>query len=130
MLLILSTFLSTQFADWKELVVDSSHNFVQEIYTELAPALESKMPVSNKIIRTPPNLYFDRKVKRVLLMFGSSIEKGLESSKIPELLDYYGMNELPAAPKPSALKMIFQQVSDFMVMVFLMFNVLVVLYRF
>jgi Ca2+-transporting ATPase len=62
-------------------------------------------------------LYFDKNVEKLANMFGSDITQGLPSSRIPELAAHYGANKLPAPPKPSVLKMLWTQLTDFIVMI-------------
>ncbi|KAJ3060934.1 P-type ATPase [Podochytrium sp. JEL0797] len=50
-------------------------------------------------------------------MFGSDIQKGLPSSQVAALQSHYGLNLLPAPPKPSVLKMLWVQITDFMVLI-------------
>lgn len=50
-------------------------------------------------------------------MYGSNTANGLPKSKIDSLREYYGENCLPPPPKTSVWKMIWGQLTDFMVLI-------------
>lgn len=52
-------------------------------------------------------------------MFRTSLTDGLHSTSIEGLFEHYGPNVLPEPPKPSILRMIFNQLKDFMVIILL-----------
>ncbi|KAJ3335765.1 P-type ATPase, partial [Kappamyces sp. JEL0680] len=52
-------------------------------------------------------------------MYNSSISSGLKSEQVPLLRAFYGSNKLPPPPKASVFKMIWTQITDFMVMILL-----------
>ena len=62
-------------------------------------------------------LFFDRKPERVLEIFSSDPVSGLESSRIKDLVEHYGSNTLPPPPKRSFFKMLWRQISDFMILI-------------
>jgi Ca2+-transporting ATPase len=49
-------------------------------------------------------------------MFNVTLEQGLSTGIIPELRSLYGTNQLPKPPKPSLIKMLWTQMTDFMVL--------------
>lgn len=69
-------------------------------------------------------LCFDRRIKRCLKMYRTSLETGLPSEAIPALQEHYGKNMLPQPPKTSALKMVWTQLTDFMILLLLAVAVL------
>ncbi|KAJ3074223.1 P-type ATPase [Podochytrium sp. JEL0797] len=109
-----------QFRDWRELVTDNEQADVQKLVNEYAPRFkdgDASMPLATETIFPPPALYFDKNSEKLAEMFGSDVQNGLPSSKIPELQARYGPNSLPSPPKVSALKIMWGQVTDFMVMI-------------
>jgi len=57
-------------------------------------------------------------------MYRTSLETGLPSEAIPALQEHYGKNALPQPPKTSALKMLWAQLTDFMILLLLAVAVL------
>ncbi|KAJ3060614.1 P-type ATPase, partial [Podochytrium sp. JEL0797] len=109
-----------QFRDWRELVSDNEQADVQKLVNEYAPRFKdgsSSMPMSLENVIPPSALYFDKNSEKLAEMFGSDVQNGLSSSQIPALQALYGPNTLPAPPKVSALKIMWGQVTDFMVMI-------------
>ncbi|KAG2219710.1 hypothetical protein INT45_006042 [Circinella minor] len=75
-----------------------------------------------KMVMLPPPqaLYFDRPVDKLLKMFSHTHpNNGLPSALVPALREQYGINRLPDPPKPSALKMLWTQLTDFMILLLL-----------
>ena len=75
-----------------------------------------------KMVMLPPPqaLYFDRPVDKLLKMFSHTHpNNGLPSALVPALREQYGINKLPDPPKPSALKMLWTQLTDFMILLLL-----------
>ncbi|ORZ31211.1 hypothetical protein BCR44DRAFT_119611 [Catenaria anguillulae PL171] len=112
--------LSPQFSDWRDLVVEEDQKDVEKVLAEFANTEVPSVAPSKERLFPPPDLYFDRTVKKVLYMFKTNAETGLESSIVPALTDHYGKNELPPPPKPSALKMLWEQITDFMVLILIL----------
>ncbi|KAJ3413577.1 P-type ATPase [Chytridiales sp. JEL 0842] len=123
---LLATFV--QFEDWKDLVKPEEHSDAEAVMKEY-PA-KFKGPGDDNTIGTsdlhavpthslypPPALYFDKNAEKLAAMFGCDIEKGLPSSKVPDLARHYGPNKLPEPPKASILWMLWTQLTDFMVMI-------------
>ncbi|KAG9301212.1 hypothetical protein G9A89_012595 [Geosiphon pyriformis] len=110
----------SQFSDWRELVKQQEQNDVEKVLKELTASFKKvKMPRHTTIPLPPPSLYFDRDVTRCVKMFRTSLTDGLSSASIPSLLEHYGFNKLPEPPKPSILKMLLHQLTDFMVIILL-----------
>ncbi|KAG2183376.1 hypothetical protein INT43_006382 [Umbelopsis isabellina] len=124
-MIYLLTTLFSQFHDWRDLVKEKEQGDMETLLaSELAGDIEkkaiTKMPQSSAPLLPPPSLYFDRSVKKLLKMFpNTDPEKGLPSDAVPLLREQYGPNKLPEPPKPSALKMLWSQLTDFMVLILL-----------
>lgn len=109
-----------QFSDWHELVIDE-HNVIETQYESYTKQLgdSKKLHIPPEFIYPPSSLYFDRRPERVMDMFQTNKSRGLDSSRIAALRAFYGSNEIPTAPNVSVLKMLFTQVTDFMVLILL-----------
>lgn len=122
-MIYLLTTLFPQFHDWRDLVKEREHGDMEVLLaSDLAKDIEkkevAKMPQPSAPLLPPPSLYFDRSVKKLLRMFpNTDSDKGLPSDVVPLLREQYGQNKLPEPPKPSALKMIWTQLTDFMVII-------------
>jgi Ca2+-transporting ATPase len=127
-------------SDWKDLVKESDHSKVAEVMDLVKDVIGNTSQVIDDQPILPPQgilywfswlhqyealtslilaLYFDRKPEALLQMFNVSISEGLQLEQVEELKKHYGTNELPPPPKHSLLKMLWAQLTDFMV-VFLM----------
>ncbi|KAG0341530.1 P-type ATPase [Podila humilis] len=119
-LIALLTNMYPQFSDWKELVKTDGQGDVQKCMREHADYIQAeKMPDMGGVILAPEALCFDRRIKRCLKMYRTSLETGLPSEAIPALQEHYGKNILPQPPKASPLKMIWTQLTDFMILLLL-----------
>ncbi|KAG0376659.1 P-type ATPase [Mortierella sp. AD032] len=119
-LIALLTTIYPQFSDWRELVKGQAQPEVQKCMKQHADFVKAeKMPELGGLILAPQALCFDRRIKRCLKMFRTSLETGLPSEAIPALQEHYGRNILPQAPSPSIAKMIFTQFTDFMIILLL-----------
>ncbi|KAG0276674.1 P-type ATPase [Linnemannia exigua] len=119
-LIALLTTIYPQFSDWRELVKGQAQPEVQKCMKQHADFVKAeKMPELGGLILAPQALCFDRRIKRCLKMFRTSLETGLPSEAIPALQEHYGRNILPQAPRPSIAKMIFTQFTDFMILLLL-----------
>ncbi|KAF9138686.1 P-type ATPase [Mortierella sp. GBA39] len=119
-LIALLTTIYPQFSDWRELVKSQAHPEVQKCMKQHADFVKAeKMPELGGLILAPQALCFDRRIKRCLKMFRTSLETGLPSEAIPALQEHYGRNILPQPPKPSIAKMILAQLTDFMILLLL-----------
>ncbi|KAI9305238.1 hypothetical protein BJ944DRAFT_239839 [Cunninghamella echinulata] len=119
----------TNNTDWRDLVKESEHGDMETLLkTPLAADIEkqtnSKMPPPQyhpKLhLPPPPRLYFDRSVEKILAMYSyTDKEKGLSEKMVPSLREHYGINRLPDPPKPSAMRMLWTQLTDFIVLILL-----------
>ncbi|KAG0030007.1 P-type ATPase [Podila clonocystis] len=106
-----------QFPDWRELVKSDGQSDVQKSMKEHADFVKAeKMPELGGLILAPEALCFDRRIKRCLKMYRTNLETGLPSEAIPALQEHYGKNILPEPPRVSTLKMIINQLTDFIVL--------------
>ncbi|KAF9962506.1 P-type ATPase [Mortierella alpina] len=119
-LIALLTTYYPQFSDWKELVKSEGQSAVQKCMREHADFVKAeKMPEMGGVILAPQALCFDRRIKRCLKMYRTSLETGLPSEAIPALQEHYGKNILPEPPRTSILKMLWTQFTDFMILLLL-----------
>ncbi|KAK3822083.1 MAG: hypothetical protein JOS17DRAFT_333612 [Linnemannia elongata] len=119
-LIALLTTIYPQFSDWRELAKAQAHPEVQKCMKQHADFVKAeKMPELGGLILAPQALCFDRRIKRCLKMFRTSLETGLPSEAIPALQEHYGRNTLPQPPSPSIAKMILTQFTDFMILLLL-----------
>jgi Ca2+-transporting ATPase len=114
--------------DWRDLIKKEGQEDMKELMVspladEIA-AEQSKMPRQNistvdlPMLLPPQALYFDRSVEKLLKMYPSSLANvGLSTSRIDAMHEYYGYNKLPDPPKPSPFKMLWYQLTDFMVII-------------
>ncbi|KAI9353333.1 hypothetical protein DFJ73DRAFT_624448 [Zopfochytrium polystomum] len=107
-----------QFRDWRDLVIREEHGRVEELMKEMGrPVGDGNVMPVDAAYFPPPALYFDKNAEKLAAMFGSNTTTGLPSSKIAELSAHYGCNQLPPPPKNSPLKMLWEQITDFMVII-------------
>ncbi|KAF9930387.1 P-type ATPase [Linnemannia zychae] len=119
-LIALLTTIYPQFSDWRELVKGQAQSEVQKCMKQHADFVKAeKMPELGGVILAPQALCFDRRIKRCLKMFRTSLETGLPSEAIPALQEHYGRNILPQPPHASIPKMILSQFTDFMILLLL-----------
>ncbi|KAG0256691.1 P-type ATPase [Mortierella polycephala] len=124
-LIALLTTIYPQFADWRELVKGDGQTDVQKCMKEHADYVKAKkMPEMGGVLLAPQALCFDRRIRRCLKMYRTSLENGLPSEAIPSLQEYYGKNFLPQPPRNSILKMLWTQFTDFMIILLLAVAVL------
>ncbi|KAF9207911.1 P-type ATPase [Haplosporangium sp. Z 27] len=124
-LIALLTAIYPQFSDWRELVKSDGQADVQKYMTEHEEYVKAKrMPEMGGVILAPQALCFDRRIKRCLKMFRTSLESGLPSEAIHDLQEHYGKNILPQPPRASIFKMILTQFTDFMILLLLAVAVL------
>ncbi|KAI8598649.1 hypothetical protein EDD21DRAFT_309104, partial [Dissophora ornata] len=124
-LIALLTAIYPQFSDWRELVKSDGQSNVQKCMREHADFVKAdKMPEMPGVILAPQALCFDRRIKRCLKMFRTSLDTGLPSEAIPALQEHYGRNILPQPPRASVFRMIWTQFTDFMILLLLAVAVL------
>ncbi|KAJ3122747.1 P-type ATPase [Nowakowskiella sp. JEL0407] len=106
------------FADWKDLVKQSEWGDVEDLLEKYSEKFkEMKMPPSDEVLFPPPALYFEKTVEKLEKMFKTNIQTGLSADTTTALLEHYGPNKIPEPPKPSILKMLWTQISDYMVFI-------------
>ncbi|KAL7318226.1 hypothetical protein PS15m_004478 [Mucor circinelloides] len=129
MVMLFARFFPNQFADWRDLVKESEQgdmerllnsSFAQEVKASdektAMPSLNN--PLADVILPPPQALYFDRSVEKLLGMFSQTDkDNGLPSELVPALREQYGTNQLPKPARPNALKMLWEQLTDFMVLI-------------
>ncbi|KAI8366164.1 hypothetical protein BD560DRAFT_332314 [Blakeslea trispora] len=119
----LAHFFPHQYGDWYDLIKESEQSDLERlIKSPLAEKVSegSKRPISPQELNLfpPQALYFDRSVDKLLKMFThTDPTRGLSSDVVSVLREHYGTNQLPKPPRPNALKMIWEQVTDFMVLI-------------
>ena len=127
MLSLFKAYFPSQFS-WQELVKKKHQDDIEQVLKVsgvLDDSSRKRMPTTAKpLLYPPPALYADRRVERILDMYKTSIAHGLKASQVQEHLAYYGFNDLPPPPRPSALKMIWVQLTDFMVIILILATVL------
>ncbi|KAG0334046.1 P-type ATPase [Podila humilis] len=124
-LVALLTTIYPQFSDWKELVKSDGQSDVQKSMKEHADFIKAeKMPEVGGLILAPEALCFDRRIKRCLKMYRTNLETGLPSEAIPALQEHYGKNILPEPPRVSTIRMIWNQLTDFIVLMLIAVAVL------
>ncbi|KAG2208540.1 hypothetical protein INT47_010236 [Mucor saturninus] len=128
MILLLTRFFPNQFGDWHDLIKESEQGDMERLmksslFTEVSNSEKSKMPrapdvLGISLLPPPQALYFDRSVEKLLGMFSKTDkENGLPEELVPALREQYGPNQLPAPPKPNPYKMLWEQLTDFMVLI-------------
>ena len=68
-------------------------------------------------------LYFDKDVEKLPAMYQTDFKSGLTEERYKQLKAHYGINKLPESPKPSILKMLFTQLSDFIVVILIVVTI-------
>lgn len=126
LLSLLTSYFPNQFTV-SELVKSSYLDEVTPLLLEYQNSNKSdgvKMPTDGLLLNPPPSLYADRRVERILDMYNTSLDKGLQSETVGQIVDYYGLNVLPPPPKPSVLRMLWVQITDFMVLILITATIL------
>lgn len=111
------TFRFPQFSDWHELVKDDTHSAMEDLIKEYPLKFSYPARPLAEVLLPPPSLYFDKNAERLAEMYQSSITNGLDETRVEMLRKHYGMNKLPDPPKASILKMIWKQLTDFMIII-------------
>ncbi|KAL9537762.1 hypothetical protein MBANPS3_011488 [Mucor bainieri] len=107
---------------WRDLIKKDEQDGMKELMDKQQQSAMPKDPAtSTPLLLLPPQaLYVDRSVEKLMRMYPSSrLDAGLPSTAIQDLHKHYGYNQLPDPPKPSALKMLWYQLTDFMVIILL-----------
>ncbi|KAG2232000.1 hypothetical protein INT48_004810 [Thamnidium elegans] len=99
-----------QCQEWQELIKAEEVNRVM---------MKSTLALSNTSSLLPPQaLYFDQTIDKLKIMYpNSKTDAGLSTDLVQPLHDHYGYNKLPDPPKPSPFKIVWAQLSNFMVLI-------------
>jgi len=89
---------------------DGSHAMLQQSF----PAFYS---TRHHRLLPPKGALYDVEPKRLLAMFCTNAERGLDPEEIKERQEMYGLNSLPPPVKPTWLQMIWGQLKDFIILV-------------
>jgi Ca2+-transporting ATPase len=130
MVLLFTSLFPNQFGDWHDLVKEGEQGDMEKLLKsslkqDVANAENSMMPgrwqtpqLGNTVPPPPQALYFDRSVENILNMFHQTDkDKGLPEGLVSALRDQYGSNQLPKPPRPNPFKMLWEQLTDFMVLI-------------
>lgn len=104
--------------DWRDLIKKDEQNDMKDLMDKKMAVLEKNENYSLQPVLPPQALYFDRSVEKLMRMYPNSRpDMGLSTDVIESLHKHYGFNQLPDPPKPSVLKMLWYQLTDFMVII-------------
>jgi Ca2+-transporting ATPase len=109
-----------QFDEWTDFIKEEDYHETEKVlqasdyFRDDASRKTSIKPI---ICFPPQTLYFDRDVSRVCDMFKTSVESGLDPAQVHVHRNEYGSNVLPAPQQKTALRMILDQLADFMIIV-------------
>ena len=104
--------------DWQDLVSNHRRKDMSAIMAKYTAAVSKSccMPKSQCPTYPPQTLYYDRPTAKLATIFGVDINTGLDSAQVEARSKFYGNNTLPK-PKPvSTIKIICEQLTDFMVL--------------
>ena len=103
---------------WKDLVKEEYHKDTEEALKKYEKSTDKlHMPVVHEKFYAPQNLFFDRKIKDVVRMLDTNTEKGLDLNQVEERRKHFGPNELPKPEPASIWKLLWVQLSDFMIVI-------------
>lgn len=122
-LLGLLTLRFPQFCDWKDLVDEDEHDDIERLMMDYPAMFQSPAIPVIETLYPPPALYFDKNAEALAAMYHSSTTVGLKTENVENLRKFYGFNRLPSPPKRSLLKMIWTQITDFMVIILLIASI-------
>lgn len=104
--------------DWKDLVKQGEQEDMEELLKSPLVKETTTVRCQNAILLPPQALYFGCTLDKLTKMYpNSNINTGLSTASISSLHDHYGYNTLPDPPKPNPFKMIWAQLTDFMVII-------------
>ena len=106
-----------QFKDWRDLVDEDEHDDIEALMKEYPDKFSSPAMPAAETIYPPPALYFDKNAEALAEMYASSTSLGLKLEQVGALQKHYGPNKLPPPPKVSVWKMIWGQITDFMIII-------------
>eukprot|EP00727_Mastigamoeba_balamuthi_P001111 m51a1_g10998 hypothetical protein (1120) ;mRNA; f:347807-351840 len=107
-----------KFANWRLLVRPQAHSYVLRGLAELemAGGVTSSLPTLEKRL-PPPGCYNEQEAQEVINIFNVKPDMGLTTEEAAARRTRYGFNALPRQPPPSILKLLYFQITDFMVMI-------------
>eukprot|EP00727_Mastigamoeba_balamuthi_P001110 m51a1_g10997 hypothetical protein (1115) ;mRNA; f:343425-347496 len=107
-----------KFSNWRLLVRPQAHNLVLRGLAELemAGGVTSSLPTLEKRL-PPPGCYNENEAEEVINIFNVKPDMGLTTEEAAARRTRYGFNALPRQPPPSILKLLYFQITDFMVMI-------------
>lgn len=104
--------------DWKDLIKKDEQDDMKDLIDKKLTVLGKDKNCSLQPLWPPQALYFDRSVEKLLCMYPNSRpDMGLPTTVIETLHNHYGFNQLPNPPKPNALKMLWYQLTNVMVII-------------
>lgn len=118
-LALLMRFFAKSF-DWRDIVRRSHHREVEKLMDAHADKfLHPAMPdhQQQQALFPPPALYFDKDPSRLADMFATNLSTGLGPKRIEMMREHYGRNVIPSAKSTSTLGLLWQQITDFMVLI-------------
>lgn len=104
---------------WRDFVEDEEHvlEYMKSRTNEHGATAHVALPTTPPL--PPPAIFADRTTSAVLSMFQTSAIKGLTSAAVNERMAFYGPNFIPPPPKPSRSKILWEQLTDFIVLILL-----------
>eukprot|EP01094_Clydonella_sp_ATCC50884_P014542 TRINITY_DN249_c0_g1_i3.p1 TRINITY_DN249_c0_g1~~TRINITY_DN249_c0_g1_i3.p1 ORF type:complete len:1007 (+),score=278.71 TRINITY_DN249_c0_g1_i3:163-3183(+) len=123
------TFLSTnypKFKDWKAFVGPSVHDIVLQNRDSLPKrSFDQSAPRLSSASHMPPEgNYYDTEIDQLVNVFHTNLGSGLDSIDAATRQNTYGKNSLPVPDPPGILRMIWNQLADFLVLILLLAAVL------
>lgn len=117
-------FLSTnypKFADWKSYVRPSAHDIVNQYFGVLPKeSFDQSAPRLSSASHLPPEgNYYDTEIDQLVNVFHTNLTNGLDSIDAATRFQVYGKNALPVPDPPGILRMLWNQVADFLVLILL-----------
>ena len=113
--------------DWHDFVEDDEDDVQEYLLARRAQLdAEGKPPIVFPTMPPlpPPAMFADRRTDAVLSMFGTDIVAGLPSAVVRERQAQFGPNQIPPPPKPSPWRMIWEQLTDFIVIILIIAAIL------
>ena len=113
--------------DWHDFVEDDEDDVQEYLLARRAQLdAEGKPPIVFPTMPPlpPPAMFADRRTDAVLSMFGTNIVTGLPSAVVRERQEQFGPNQIPPPPKPSPWRMIWEQLTDFIVIILIIAAIL------
>jgi Ca2+-transporting ATPase len=118
-----------QISDWRELVKEDDQDKIQILMEKYADKFKDPGMITPTEAPFPPQgtftllilivLYFDKNSEKLAKMFSSDTTNGLPHNLVSKYREHYGTNKIPEPPKPSIIRMILAQFTDFMIVILL-----------